>query len=133
MDLSVEIITQVDSEIKKGLTREAALKAAGVPQAIYRQWLAWGQEGKSPYDTFLVGMEQAEAAAEAAGVLKLKDAPAWQATAWWLERRFPEKWGQKIQLELKQELDHTLNIAQAVLEPSQYEKLLVALSAKQKP
>jgi hypothetical protein len=130
MELTPDIVADIDQHLKKGLSRESAAEASGVPVAIMRQWLAWGAEGKAPYDTWLRSVKQSEAKAVAEAVTNIRGATQWQAKAWWLERKDPERWGQKVQLEVKQELDKFLNIASQVLPAEWYEKLLVGLSGE---
>lgn len=78
---------------------DAACGAAGIHKATGYEWLKKGENAQSgQYYDFHDAVKRAEAEAEAATVVVIKKASidTWQAAAWWLERRFPSKWGKRV-------------------------------------
>jgi len=128
MELTHDIIAKVDARIREGLSRERALRAAGVPPSVYRQWFKLGKDGVQPYAQWLNALEEAEANAEDDRVQKIRDNKDWKAQAWLLERRYPERWGQKIQLEVRREVERVLDAAEKILPTKLYEKLLAQIA-----
>lgn len=80
--------------IAKGLPRDTAAKLGAIAPTTLYQWLARGRDGEEPYAQFLQRVKRAEAEAEDEMVARVRDAAAttWQAAAWWLERRRPQRW-----------------------------------------
>ena len=75
---------------------ETAAACAGVSPHTVRQWMARGARQKSGiYAEFHAAIKEAEAIAEATAITRIRGAAAkaWQAEAWYLERKFPAKWG----------------------------------------
>jgi len=126
--LTSEQITQVDQAIRSGVTRKRALKAAGISAAQYRDIEACAARDIQPYESFLRGMDEAEATAEATFVTTISSSSDWRAAAFLLERRFPEQWGQKIQIEVQKEVEHILDLAEKTLDPAQFALFVAALS-----
>lgn len=54
----------------------------------------------------------------------------WQAAAWYLERKYPERWGntQKVRFEVEKELEKVLTALESKLSPDVYSQLLETLS-----
>lgn len=118
----------VDLAIQDGSHRKRALKAAGVSEGHYRKALRLASDGINPYHDWIIGLEQAEAKAESSLVQNIAGAKDWRAAAFILERRYPEQWGQKIQVEVKRELEKVFAIAQEVLPEEQFIQLLERIS-----
>jgi hypothetical protein len=85
-------------------------------------------EGVNPYHDWIVGLEQAEAKAESNLVKSIALTKDWRAAAFILERRYPEQWGQKIQVEVKRELEKVFTVAEEVLTDEQFVKFLEGVS-----
>lgn len=82
--------------IRSGNYLETAAAAAGVHPVTVRRWLKKGARAKKGvHHDFCIAYKTAEAQGEAAAVVRIRRASDqhWQAEAWWLERRFPSKWG----------------------------------------
>jgi hypothetical protein len=62
-----------------------------------------GKKEEEPYTGFLDAIEKAQACAEQDLLAAIKKDTSWQSKAWILERKFPKKWGRKM--ELKAEFD----------------------------
>ena len=89
--------------IKKGNYIRVACQAVGISHTTYFSWIKKGEEGISPYVEFLYAVEKAESEAqiEFIKIIAAQAPKQWQAAAWWLERRFPEMWGRRDKLDIK--------------------------------
>lgn len=79
---------------------EAAAAAAGVPLRTVYSWLQRGREEEDGiYRDFSDACGEAAAKAEAKAVERIERAAekVWQAAAWFLERKFPTRWGLRAQ------------------------------------
>lgn len=97
--------------IKAGHWRNVACKYAGIAPQTLRNWIAIAQGPDAPdeYVEFLAALEKAEADAEVFDLALIRKAatgekdedgeytvkPQWQAAAWRLERKNPERWGRR--------------------------------------
>jgi hypothetical protein len=92
--------------IAKGVHPLVAAKACTVGARTYYRWMQIGEadsEGKTVFRQFWQDVCTAEAAAEAFYVDKIQTAAkkgSYQAAAWWLERRYPERWGKRERIDL---------------------------------
>lgn len=77
-----------------------ALRAAGVTHECFRLWenrvKAADPDVPSDIADFIGKVRVAEAASEVTAVRELRSGrPGWQGSAWFLERRFPQRWGKQ--------------------------------------
>lgn len=85
--------------VRAGNTVEIAAEAVGIGESTFYSWMDRGERGKPadrPYKAFREAVEQARGEAESilvARVAKAAQGGSWQAAAWLLERRAPERWG----------------------------------------
>lgn len=88
--------------ISDGATREVAASAAGVGESTLYQWLKKGRDGVEPYVEFAEAIEKADAEGELSNIRTIKTASTstWQAAAWLLERKHPERWGRRDRMEV---------------------------------
>lgn len=106
--LNNEIQKQIIDLIRAGNYIETASSCVGVNKSTLYDWLKRGArekqrtDGKSNknedvYVQFSNAVEKAIAEAEARDVLNIQKASQtdWKASAWRLERKFPNKWGRK--------------------------------------
>ncbi len=101
LKFSAAVQSKIVAFILGGNYLEAAAAAAGVCKATVYDWLkrgAPGNEKKDPkgkFREFSDAVEKASGAAEVVAVGQIAQAGenSWQARAWWLERRFPARWG----------------------------------------
>lgn len=95
--LNEKLHTEIVTLIENGNYLETAACAAGVDVATVRRWLKRGARAASgPYAEFCAAVKTAEAIAEARSLRRIRSAAingVWQADAWYLERKFPSKWG----------------------------------------
>jgi hypothetical protein len=106
--LNAELIEEASGLIKAGNFAVVVCQYLHISQAAYYEWLARGQDDldnniKSIYVEFMESIKSAEAEAEIRNVSIIQSAAitTWQAAAWHLERKHPDRWGMhKSQIEL---------------------------------
>jgi len=82
--------------MRAGNYLETAAGLAGCTASCIREWLRRGRrEGSGIYFDFFAAYKKATALAEAQALETIRFAPEWQATAWRLERRYPDRWGRR--------------------------------------
>jgi transposase len=94
--LTAELQERIVTAIRAGSYAEQAAAYAGVHRATYYRWLAQGKDtARGACHDFYEAVTRAEAEAEVAAVLTIRRAATkhYQAATWWLERRFPQRWG----------------------------------------
>jgi hypothetical protein len=98
--------------IRAGAYAVVAARANGIGESTYHQWYKRGREAvwsdtgaladeaDRPYVEFAEAVKEAEAVAEVLSVGSIRQAGAtsWQAHAWYLERKYPDRWGRKDHL-----------------------------------
>ena len=88
-------------------------------QAIFSRdtmysWLQRGAKGEEPYATFLAEYNQASATAELTALSEIRAGKNnWQSRAWFLERRFRDRWGRNDKLEIKPVAPERVTAAEA--------------------
>ena len=118
--LTPEVQERIVKVIRKGNYFETAVAYAGVPRSTFYDWLRRGREERDrvskdarlrvrqteeKFVNFSIAVEQALAESEMDSldiIVKASD-NNWQASAWRLERRFPDRWGRKVQ----QQVEHS--------------------------
>ena len=113
--LTPQLQQQLCAVIGSGNYIETACGYVGISTSTFFEWLQRG-EGTHPkkprtqrLSEFSDAIRKAEAQAEAARVARIAKAGqdgTWQADAWYLERRYPERWGRRYQ-----EVKHSGGIA----------------------
>lgn len=101
--LTPEIQDRIVTAIRAGNYMETAAAYAGIARSTFNEWIRRGaEEQEGPFAEFAAAVEQALAAAEARDVALIGQAAQkeWQAAAWRLERRLPERWGRKTRHEV---------------------------------
>lgn len=96
-----ETVAKVCGFIRDGLWAEQSACLAGINQATYHRWVEQGSEGIEPYAAFREALKKAEAEAEKNAVDTVRmgavgnEAVNWQSAAWYLERRYPARYGKR--------------------------------------
>lgn len=110
--LKPEVTELIVGLVRQGNYPEVAAKAAGLDGRTFRKWMIRGTaETEGEYFDFAQAVHKAEGEAEARGVQQVALAAAngdTSAAKWKLERRYPERWGAKVQLEVKEQLGREL-------------------------
>lgn len=98
--------------IQAGNYMETAASYVGISTSTLRDWIRRGEreaqrfiddpksrpiKSETPFMEFSQAVKKAQASAEIRDVILIGDAAreSWQAAAWRLERKYPEKWGKK--------------------------------------
>ena len=106
LKLTPELIEQAAKLIAGGNYASTVFQMLGVGESTWYRWLEKGRDskGRSIYREFWESIQKAEAAAELRAVSGIVAAGRrnWTAFAWYLERKYPDRWGRrdKIQQEI---------------------------------
>lgn len=86
--------------IESGNYASTAAEACGIGSSTHYRWMDQGEKGIEPYRGYRDAIKRAEASAEmkAVKVIQAASLDNWTAGAWYLERKFPDKWGRKDKL-----------------------------------
>lgn len=90
--------------VSAGSYPEVAARANGVDASTFYRWMARGDdpvERDPRYRVFREAVKEAEARAEVVAIGRIQQAAAggtWTASAWYLERKYPDRWGRKDQI-----------------------------------
>ena len=119
--LTPDVIEDICNWLKLGYYQEDAATMAGISASTFYDWMKKGDEGQKAlesgtssslpaiqedgeveivdmYSEFSEAVKKARAEAEGAHIMNIRKAAdngVWQASAWFLERSFPKKWGKK--------------------------------------
>lgn len=101
---------QIVNMVRGGSFALVAARANGIHQATYHAWMARGRDAERDddghcvnpddqlYADFHDSVKDAEAAAEVQSIALIRQSAnngTWQAAAWYLERKYPDRWGRK--------------------------------------
>lgn len=110
--LTPQTQARIFQAIRAGNYKNTACAWAGISETTLQNWMKKGRaatDDKDPYARFLAGLNEAIATAEVHNVAIVQKAAEknWQASAWMLERRHPERWSRndKQRIEMKAEID----------------------------
>ncbi len=101
--LTPEVAEKILQALRAANFRKVAAEYAGVTPRVLRMWLQRGKRSpKSRYGHFFRQVLEAEKAAEMRAVALIMKAAQEDArhAEWWLERKFPNRWGRKERHEL---------------------------------
>jgi transposase len=113
----------VCENIIEGFSPAKAAILAGVSEKTFYNWMRKGdEEGKGKFADFYRAVKQAEAIVENFYLKQIMKAalgdpqrdikPVWRASAWFLEHRYPSRWGKhrKINIQNTGHLDQKVDI-----------------------
>lgn len=100
--LTADVQDKIVSAIRAGNYAETAAQYAGVDPTTYYRWMVKGEDGPDLYRQFRHAVKAAESEAEvyAETVLRKAMPDDWKAAAWYLERKFQDRWGRKERLDI---------------------------------
>jgi hypothetical protein len=102
--LTKEVQDKIVFALRAGNYQETAARYAGIDGATFYRWMSRGAEEETGiYSEFCEAVEKAKAEAEVRDVTLIDKAAkdgSWQAAAWKLERKFPNKWGRVNRTEI---------------------------------
>lgn len=111
---------------------ETACAVAGIHKDTFYEWMKLGKGGMEPYASFRTSVTQALAKGEVRDLALIGQAARtqWQAAAWRLERRFPERWGrsERVMALLEEELHRAVERLQGKLSPDEFKRAASALA-----
>ncbi len=97
-DCTPEVIARVAEGVRLGMPFAHAARRAGIGESTFYQWKQRGDAGEQPFAEFLEAVESAKAECEAKQLQRIQRAARkgnWQASAWLLERRYPDEYGRR--------------------------------------
>jgi len=127
--LEPEEVQSLMEYLESGAPRATAMAAVGVSKANYSKFAKLAKSGVSPHAELLQSMVQAEAIGECQRLVTVAKSKDWRANMTSLERQFPDKYGQKVQVEVKQELERVFSVVEANVSPQQYEAILAQIAS----
>ena len=111
LKLTQELQEKLCSHIADGNYLDTACRLAGIDYGTMRRWILQGESDMSGrFYEFAEAVKVAEAIAESERVRLILHAGKyddWKANAWYLERKFPDRWGRKERLEATVKSEHT--------------------------
>jgi transposase len=101
--LTPEMQGRVIDAIRAGNYLDTAAAYAGIHRSTLHDWLKRGRSKnpEEPFASFVEAVEEAMGKAETRFVALIAEAAqtTWTAAAWWLERRYPDRWGRRERIE----------------------------------
>ena len=102
--LTPEVQDKIVNALRGGNYQETAAQFAGIDEATFYRWMERGaSEDEGIYCEFRKAVERAKSQAEVRDLALIDKAAqngSWQAAAWKLERKFPQKWGRVNRTEI---------------------------------
>ena len=96
------VTQRVADAIRGGNYANVAAQYAGIGERTFHKWMERAAAGDEPYVQFRQAVKEAEAIAEVRNMALIQQAAqagTWQASAWYLERRYPSRYGRRERLE----------------------------------
>lgn len=119
VELTDEVEQQIVDAVRAGNYMEVAAAFAGISKDTLFRWLRSGARGESErFKRFSDAVKMAMASAEVRDVALVGRAAQtqWQAAAWRLERKAPDRWGRRDRVEVAGVRDAPLVVTKAELE-----------------
>ena len=92
--LTPELIEKISPEIEKGSYQKVAARKCGVGESTFYPWKKKAEGGVGgQFQELLESVKNASAVTESRAIQTILADDPWQSKAWYLERRFPERWG----------------------------------------
>lgn len=129
--ITAEKVDKILQAVRIGVSLEAAAAHAGVPKRTLFNWLAAGRKegAKKIYRDLADQVEAANATFEVTALARITKAgeDSWQADAWRLERKFPDKYARRTKVESNVTVSAVPFIDMGRLSVEQAEQLLELL------
>lgn len=112
---------EIVGAIRVGTPIIHAAQAAGIGETTFHRWCQEGRakpkSSKDPRRAFADAVDQALSQSVRLRVTRIAKAgeTSWQADAWWLERRFPDQFGLRQNIEHSGSLDVSLEDLDVIL------------------
>ena len=101
--LTDELQQKIVTAIQAGNYAKIAAEMNGIGETTFYRWMEMGAEddAKPEFREFRESIKRAEAVAEVVAIARIRQAAdngTWQAAAWYLERKYGERWGRNDKL-----------------------------------
>lgn len=139
--LTPEIHKDIIVRLRAGGLIESVAREVGITPRTIRRWMNRGSfeqdkrdKGGAPnteldhLSLFFMDVNSALAEAEGRAVVKITSSDDWRAAAWFLEHKFPKKWGKQLNVHLENEYERMLDKLERLLSPSIFEDVLIAMA-----
>lgn len=105
--LTPEMLDAIGTLLVEGNCKETVAAFLGISRMTWWNWEQRGErEPDSIFGEFLYVVEKAQAAAEIGLLRHVRNgAPGWQSNAWIMERRFPQRWGRRVEIMVRSEAE----------------------------
>ncbi len=108
--LTKELIEKAADIIARGNYYKVAIDVLGISDQSWYEWMRQGEMDKSKdikslKSEFFESIKKAEADAIDRNLSIIQKAGNWQASAWYLERKYPEQWGKRDNVNLTTDKD----------------------------
>lgn len=94
-----QVQVKICRALRNGHYLETAARLAGICYDTLREWVKRGEGGDPEFSEFAADIKKAIASSESELLQQIfeaaRDKSTWQAGAWILERRFPDRWGKQ--------------------------------------
>lgn len=134
--LTSAVASDILASLEAGSSLNTAALASGVPDRTLDFWMQQGrladEKGQGNlYALFFRAVTEAQARCEDrfATIIANQAQITWTAAAWMLERKFPARWGQRVQVTVEQELQKAMDKLRKKLDSKDYEKVLEILAS----
>lgn len=123
---------RICTAIRKHNVLAHAAAAGGIDYSTFQRWILAGEaDASGPYREFCAAVKKAQEAFEADQVQVIAKAGkdgSWQASAWLLERRYPDRYGRRDRLDVRA-IDREIEIELARLAPGDQAAILIQAGA----
>lgn len=105
--LTAEMLEEVAKLLLEGHHKETVADFLGIHRATWWRWEQIGErEPESLYGQFCNITRKAIAGAEIDTIRAIRGGQrGWESRAWIAERRFPQRWGKRVEITLRQEAE----------------------------
>jgi hypothetical protein len=105
--LTPEMLQEIGNLLAEGHFKETVADALGIHRATWWRWEQLGESNPgSIYADFCNVVKKASAVGEILLVRSIRAGfEGWQSKAWIAERRFPQRWGKRVEITLRHEAE----------------------------
>lgn len=117
------IVTELVRLLHQGAWRNVACRRVGIDPKTLRNWLTYAEKGDERYVPVRAAILEAESEVELEAIRRIGAAALedWKADAWWLEKRYPKRYGNRSKVE------HSGQIATGALAQKTDDELIALL------
>ena len=108
-----KVWSRLSQALSVGAYIEDACVFAGISSRQYRRWRVLAEKGVEPYASKWVEIQKSEAQAIVRNLFNIQNAAnsgTWQASAWILERKYPDKFARKDFVQISEGKDFDVEL-----------------------